>query len=203
VFDDSESGTDFFEGTAAVALDPQGAIVGCYTDSNSASFGFLRTKGGKFATLNPPGGLGALASCGSLFSVLPSVAINPLGVITSAYFQPVEGNVFGGNFRGFVWAHGSFITFDAVFSPSSPCCTWTFPTSINPAGEIVGFDNDFRSVNHGFLRVTNSTITLFDAPGSGSTFGQGTFAAGVNPGGLVTGYFLDANNGAHGFLLTR
>jgi predicted membrane protein len=196
VFDDPNGGTSFFEGTAAVSLDPQGAIVGCYTDSNFATFGFLRVRGGTFTTLNPPGGLGAIPFCSSIFSVLPSMAINSQGIATGEYFQPVEGNPFGGNFRGFVRAlDGNFTTFDAVSSPSSPCCTWTFPISINPAGEIVGFDNDFHNVNHGFLRATNGAITLFDAPGA-----HGTVGASINPAGVVTGYFF-ANSVAHGFLL--
>jgi hypothetical protein len=188
VFDDSNGGTGSFEGTAAVALGPQGAIVGCYTDSNFASFGFLRVKGGTFTTLNPPGDgvpFPSAAASSPSCRAWPSTLRESPRVST---FSLLKVTPSGGNFRGFVRAlDGNFTTFDAVSSPSSPCCTWTFPTSINSAGEIVGFDNDFHNVNHGFLRATNGAITLFP-PGASSTVG-----ASINPAGVVTGYFF-ANN---------
>jgi hypothetical protein len=58
-------------------------------------------------------------------------------------------------------------------------------------------------VNHGFLRDTNGTITLFDAPDAGAFSFQGTTPTGLNPAGVTTGYYIDANNVAHGFLRTR
>jgi hypothetical protein len=204
-FDDPNAGTGSFQGTFPVALDPQRAIVGCYINSNNASFGFLRTGAGTFSALNPPGSAGFALFCSSIFSVVSSIAINPVGVITGAYFQPIQGQPFGGNFRGFMRSvNGNFSTFDAVTSPSLPCCTWTFPTSINPAGEIVGFDNDFETLNHGFLRARDGVITLFDAPGAGSVrdSNQGTIPASINPFGVIAGYFVDANNVAHGFSRT-
>lgn len=206
-FDDPNAGTGFFEGTFPVALNPQGAIVGCYSNFKLpfAKFGFVRTSAGTFSTLNPPGLFDFPDMCSSIFSVASSIAINPLGVIAGAYFQLIQGNPFGGNFRGFVRSrNGNFSTFDAVSSPSLPCCTWTFPTSINPGGEIVGFDNDFETLNHGFLRAPDGVITLFDAPGAGSVFNsdQGTVPASINPFGVIAGYFVDANNVAHGFSRT-
>ena len=128
------------------------------------------------------------------------VGINPAGAMTGAYFEPIS-NFFGGNYRGFLRAKdGNFTTFDAVPSPSSPCCTWTFGVAINPAGEIAGFDNDYNAVDHGFVRARDGTITILDAPGAGTGFFQGTFAFSINPAGQVAGQYIDANNVFHGFL---
>jgi hypothetical protein len=201
-FDDPSASTGFFEGTTPVAINARGAIVGCYSNSFGSGFGFLRTSGGVFRTLSPDG-FTTGAFCESIFSVVQSMAINPGGEITGAYFQPIPGDVFGGNFRGFVRTpDGKFTTFDAVASPTSPCCTWTFPTAINPAGEVVGFDNDFREVNGGFLRASNGAIILFDAPAAGTGRNQGTVPVSINPAGVITGYYVDANNVRHGFLRT-
>lgn len=206
-FDDPSAGTGSFQGTDPVAINLLGETVGCYSDSNSNSFGFLRTARGNLSPVSPPGSVGFNFSCSSVLSALPdffglqSLAINDVGAITGGYFLPIEGNPFGGNYRGFARAPGgTYSTFDAVSSPSSPCCTWTFPVSINLAGEIAGFDNDFDSVNHGFLRTRKGAITLFDAPGAGVGPAQGTVAASINPLGVITGYYIDANNVSHGFL---
>jgi hypothetical protein len=97
---------------------------------------------------------------------------------------------------------GSFTMFDAVPSPSSPCCTWTYGITINPAGVIAGYDNDYRAVNHGFRRARNGTITILDAPTAGTGLGQGTLAVGINPAGQITGYYIDASYVNHGFVWT-
>ena len=44
------------------------------------------------------------------------------------------------------------------------------------------------------------TITTFDAPGAGTSSGQGTFGEGINPAGAITGFYLDADFIQHGFL---
>lgn len=208
--DDPSAGTGPFLGTFASAIDPEGSIVGCYDDFTAVGltgFNFLRNREGVFSTLTPPGGAPSFFGCASfVFSVLPVgvVVINPGGVIAGTYFQPVA-NVFGGNFRGFLRVRdfttqpptSKFITFDAVPSPSFPCCTWTFPAAINLAGEVVGFDNDFTGLDHAFVRDPQGEITVFDAPGATA----GTVATSVNLFGVVAGYFGDAN-GAHGFVRT-
>ena len=43
-------------------------------------------------------------------------------------------------------------------------------------------------------------ITVFDAPGAGTTPGLGTFPSGVNLLGSVTGFVKDANGARHGFI---
>jgi hypothetical protein len=192
-------------GTQAFGIDPRGAVAGCYTDSNSVGHGFVRASNGALTTFNFPDPAIYFAGCsfdyGWFFSGIPLVGINPSGAITGSYFQPISGNPFTGNYRGFLRAKdGSFTTFDAVPSPSLPCCTWTFGIAINPAGTVAGYDNDYNSVNHGFVRPSNGTVTILDAPGAGTGFNQGTWPFSINPAGQVAGVYRDANNVFHGFL---
>jgi probable HAF family extracellular repeat protein len=202
--DDPNAGTGFFEGSAAVVRNFFGIVVGCYTNANYEYFNFLQTPEGALVPLNPPGGAVAHGICGfTSTSVIPagSAGINVWGVVTGAYFEPVQGNPFGGNYRGFVRGlDGRFVTFDAVSSPSSPCCTWTWPVSINFWGQIAGYDNDFDGINHAVLREPNGAITVFDAPNAGTGLNQGTVAASINDVGTIAGYYKDSNNVAHGFL---
>ena len=192
-FDDPEAGTGSNEGTFPDALNAKGTIVGCYANSVNGfelPLGFIET-GGNFSALTPPGSTGLAAFCENL-------AMNPEGVIAGAYYQPLD-NPLQRNYRGFVRAtDGTYNTFDAVPSPSSPCCTWTFPNAISSQGAIVGYENDFCNENHAFLRAANGKITLFDAPATGPT--GGTVASGINPLGLITGSYRDANFVNHGFL---
>lgn len=77
----------------------------------------------------------------------------------------------------------TFTTFDP------PGSGGTSPTSINPAGDVVGsyFDSNFAT--HGFLRAKDGTITSFDAPGAS----YGTYPAFITPQGSIVGIYYDAN----------
>ena len=61
--------------------------------------------------------------------------------------------------------------------------------------------NDFRDLNHGFVRARDGTVTTFDAPGAGAAFGEGTVPLGIDPAGVIMGYYTDAKRVNHGFLL--
>lgn len=92
----------------------------------------------------------------------------------------------------------TFTTFDP------PGSLGTTPSSINPAGEIVG--NYFDAItNHGFLRDTDGAITTLDAPGAapGPAFPNGTFASLITPQGLIAGTYFDANFMSHIFLRAK
>src|ERR1039457_1726381 len=67
----------------------------------------------------------------------------------------------------------------------------TYPLGINPAGVIVGYYVDASDICHGFVRLTDGTITTFDAPGASTVE---TTAQAINPSGTVTGFFQDTNN---------
>jgi hypothetical protein len=188
--------------TVANGIDPEGTVVGCSIDASGVGHGFVRAKDGTLTTFDVPNStnLSCFDDYGFFFAPDPVLGINPGGAITGSYFEPIS-NPFGGNYRGFLRAKdGHFTTFDAVPSPSSPCCTWTLAIAINPAGEIAGWDNDYNSVNHAFVRGWNGTVTILDAPGAGTGNLQGTLAQSINPDGQVTGFYCDANNMYHGFL---
>ena len=104
----------------------------------------------------------------------------------------ISGNSFGGNFRVFVR------TPEATYPL---CCIWSFPSGITPAGAITGSFNDGFTINHGFLRAPDDTVTTFDVPGAGSGFNQGTAPLGINAAGVIMGLYIDANYRHHGFLL--
>ena len=184
-------------GTEAIAINPAGVITGIYTDGSFVSHGFLRDRHGAFTTFDPPtpGFINAFAP----FSFGPDLSIMPNGVITGTYFEFIPGNPFGGNYRVFVRAtDGTFTTFDAATYP--PCCIWSFPSGMNPAGTITGSFNDGFTINHGFVRTSDGTITTFDVPGAGTGFNQGTAPLGITPEGVIMGLYRDANYGVHGFL---
>jgi hypothetical protein len=193
-FDAPGAGTDFFQGTQAVAINPRGVITGIYTDLNFVNHGFLRAGDGTLTTFDPPGFINIFAP----FSFGPDLSITPDGVITGTYFEPISGNPFGGNYRVFVRAtDGTFTTFDAATYP--PCCIWSFPSGMNPAGTITGSFNDGFSINHGFVRARDGTITTFDVPGAGTGRNEGTAPLGITPKGVIMGLYFDAS-GTHGFL---
>jgi hypothetical protein len=197
--DDPNAGTGSFQGTSADGINPAGEIVGCYTDASNASYAFVRSTSGAFTMLAPPTLTGDYPSCLDLYSYGPAIAINAAGAITGAYFQPISGTPFGGDYRGYLRAtDGTYQTFDAADYP--PCCIWTFGLAINVAGAIVGYQNDGYSINHGFLRALDGVITTLDAPGAGTGYLGGTIADAINPAGVVAGYYTDVNSVRHGFL---
>jgi hypothetical protein len=112
-FDDPDAGTtsNFIAGTTPVGINTEGVIRGYYTDATSVNRGFLRARDGTFTTFDPPGQI----SDSFDFVYPPYLPMNPEGVITGAYFEPISGNPFGGNFRVFVRARdGTFTTFDGA-----------------------------------------------------------------------------------------
>jgi hypothetical protein len=198
-FDDPSAGTGVIQGTWAEGIDALGAVAGCYTDSSSASYAFLRARDGAFTMLAPPTPTGSSPGCRSLVSSGPTMAINPFGAIASNYFEPISGNPFGGDYRGFLRSpDGAYATFDAA--TYSPCCIWTFPLSVNWVGTIAGYFNDGYDVNHGFVRGSGGAITILDAPNASQGANHGTIANGINLWGTVTGWYIDANAAYHGFL---
>jgi hypothetical protein len=47
------------------------------------------------------------------------------------------------------------------------------------------------------------TFITFDAPGAGTSSGQGTFPSMISPAGLIAGWYVDRSNVYHGFLRAR
>jgi len=71
---------------------------------------------------------------------------------------------------------------------------------MNAAEEMTGYYLDSEGVYHGFQRTPTGTITSFDAPGAGTSSGQGTIAEDINTRGEVAGYYADSYGVLHGFL---
>lgn len=160
--------------TRPTAINNSEAIIGFYADSSGAAHGFLRTRDGAIATIDPPGSL----------SNTPS-DINPSGVITGAY---CDNTTCHGYLRS---PYGAFTPFDPVGS------VLTQANGINPAGAITGYYYDASFVAHGFLRAGNGAFTTFDAPGA--TALGGTFPVAIDPAGTIIGQSCDDTT-CHGFL---
>jgi len=162
--------------TRPTAINDSEAIIGLYADASGAPHGFLRTRDGAIATIDPPGFGGSFPK-----------AINAAGVVTGFYCGPTTCH---GYLRS---PYGAFTTFDV---PGAPV---TDPAGINPAGAIAGSYDDANFVVHGFLRASNGAFTTFDAPGS--TALGGTFPLAIDPSGVIMGQSC-GDTTCHGFLRT-
>jgi hypothetical protein len=192
-------------GSFPSTITPDGVILGVYFDVNFNSLGFLRDRSGTFTEVNGPGGLTGQYDPYTL-GFGAALSINPRGEIAGTYFEPIAGNPFGGIYRVFLLSKdGQYTTFDGANYP--PCCIFSSPSGINPAGTVTGILNDGFSVYRGFLRTSDGTVTVFDAPGAGTGNVQGTVPIGITPGGLVAGVYVGPTDGnffgfhhGHGFL---
>jgi hypothetical protein len=132
--------TGFGQGTFTNSINSRGEATGFYTGASSGlTRGFLRHKDGEYTTFEAPDAIGG---------TFPD-SINPRGEIT--------GRLYNDEYHGFVREpDGNITTFDAP--GSAPCggvgagSGGTYPTSINPKGEITGYYNDAKCLYHGFLR---------------------------------------------------
>jgi len=198
------AGTASGQGTQTFGINDEGTVAGCYGDANSVAHGFLRTRNGTLTTFDMPDSAIYYPGCyfdPFLVGSAPLGGINLFGEIAGTYFHPVSEEFYPGNYRAFLRARdGSYTTFDAVPSPTSPCCTWTFGIAVNLEGVVAGYDNDYANINHGFVRARNGTITILDAPGAGTGSSHGTWALSINPAGQVAGVYEDASGLVHGFL---
>jgi hypothetical protein len=138
----------FGSGPLPSGINPQGTIVGNYTDSSGIGHGFLLSKG-IFTTIDVPGAIPGSTNV---------VGINPRGDIVGFYTET------NSNFVGFLLSNGTFSTIDVPGSTFSPT------TGINPQGDILGFYFDSSGIGHGYL-LSKGIFTTIDVPGAsvGST----------------------------------
>jgi hypothetical protein len=123
--------------------------------------------------------------------------INALGTILGGYADS------SGVFHAFLLPpFAKFTNFDAPDAGTGSGQGTFVPTEygINFEGAVTGWYVDSGNVSHGYMRSTEGNITEFDAPGAGTTAGQGTWAASINLVGAICGFYVDANWGYHGFL---
>ena len=112
-------------------------------------------------------------------------AVNPDGTIAGFFFDSLTVG------HGYVRSRNGVITvFDAPGAGTGPGQgTIVFsPEILSNEGEIAGHYIDSGGASHGFLRDENGVITTFDAPGAGTSPGQGTLSFGIKKNGENTGF---------------
>lgn len=131
--------------------------------------------------------------------------VNASGAMTGAYSDHA------GVAHGFVYANGTFASFDALTETGlSPQAGWfqgTFGFGIDTAGDATGMYIDANNAEHGFLRTANGTITTLDDPNAPTaTSSRGTSPLSINDNGQIAGFYTtgsyDTASVYHGFLYT-
>jgi uncharacterized membrane protein len=146
----------------------------------TATRGFFLDKRGRCTILNFPGA-----------RLTEATGVNDNGIVVGDYVDAA------GQFHGFVWDSGLFLTFDVPFADAS----LTAPAGINNVGQIVGFYFDNNRTEslpnghaHGFL-YDNGVFTSFDFPHS-----TATIPFDINDEGRIVGIYGDENLVGHSFL---
>lgn len=145
-------------------VNDSGAIAGQLYNFGGASSGFLLAPNGAFTSIVVP------------YPPADNTVVNSLnnkGVVVGAYYTSGASPAYG-----FEWKNGAFSQL-----PSYPGSTYTWPYSINSAGDTAGDLIDQNGVTHGYLFQGNS-FTLIDPPGS-----VYTLAIGVNDSDEVVGFY--------------
>jgi len=175
------------------AINPAGALIGGYVDSNEVYHAYVRARKGTITNFDAPS-----SGQGAGEGTFP-MGISPNGTIVGFVQDNNELT------HGFVRTpDGRFKTFD-VPGAGTIVDSWegTFAYDINAEGTIIGWYADANWVVHGFLKSSDGRITTFDGPNASTTQGQGTYPMTINSEGAITGYYYDSEGMAHGFLGLR
>jgi hypothetical protein len=172
-------------GTSPNFIDPQGVIVGSYTDSSGVLHGFILS-GGTYKTVDFPGAAGTTLS-----------SINPSGEISGGYCA-TTALCASSSFHSFVVSkEGVFTSFDPPGAVSG-----SETSVVIPSGAVVG---DYSTSGTGTCLAECQGYLLYHGEYAtinypGSTF---TFAGGANAPGDIVGVYVDATNVDHSFLLSN
>ena len=158
-------------------ISPEGAIVGCYHQSDADGNVGMETMYGY--VMQPDGSVTSFDMGASMHN-----GINAAGDIVGIYYN--EDGIVPQSYL----IHNGRVSWFA-FPGSAVTQAW----DIAPTGAIVGFHQDAAGV-HGFV-LAQGQWTSFDVPGSTLTK-----AFGISAGGDIVGYYYD-ENGIHGFLRSR
>jgi probable HAF family extracellular repeat protein len=168
-------------GSATVVIQRIPSMIPPFEILITKTSGFYRDKRGRCTLLDFPSA-----------KLTEAVGINDDGQVVGDYQDAA------GNFHGFFWDAGLFLTIDVTF----PGATVTGPTAINNVGQIVGyyFDNNVSETfpnghTHGFV-YRNNTFSAFDFPD-----GLATLPADINDSGHIVGIYSDADFISRSFLL--
>jgi hypothetical protein len=146
--------------TRAFGINPQGDIVGSYTDG-TGTHGYVLSNG-DFATIDYPHA-----------ATTEAWGINPRGDIVGRYTRAGVAGI-----RGFLLRHGTYTDI------SIGNHLITLPTKIGASGEIVGCFHDASPLVDMYAYVQRgSRLTLFVRPSTIAPTGSATMHNGVTPGG--------------------
>jgi len=203
-------------------IDNLGNVAGTFLTTYDFFECYVRTSDGTITAFNPPDGF----ECQTNDIVAGTVSGTyggPSGFPTSFLRHPhgtftdfrvgeqvagavinsddtVAGSFFlsDGSSHGYIHAANGAVTYFGLTG-----ATTIGVADINFAGAVTGnYTNTSDSANHGFQRLPDGSIEVFDAPGAGTGQFQGTFPLKINDAGTITGRVIDSNNVAHGFLIT-
>lgn len=162
------AGTQQYLGTEAVAINTTGEITGFFLSTQLTQHSYIRSASGTFTAFDPPGSFASGAE-----------SVNESGTVAGGF---TDANGAHGYLRA---ADGTLTTFDPTGDPTQ--VRIVIPAQINASGAVAGVYFDANSVSHGFYRDPNGAMTLFDAPGAGTTAGEGTLAYDMNGNGVIVG----------------
>ena len=191
-FDAPDGGTGPYQGTFTWGMNSVGAVTGSVRDSSDVFRGYVRAPDGTFSRFDVSGA-GTLQFQGTI----PS-DINLAGLIAGYWIDP--SNVYHGFLRA-PDPDGTITSFDVLGAGTGPGQGTAIGTvdNLNSAGDISGNSIDANNVYHGYLRLADGNIDVFDVPGAGTGPNQGTQCGGINDTGWIVGGYIDTNNVYHGF----
>lgn len=129
--------------------------------------GFIRATDGTITLVNMP-----------ISSETLITAMNDGGAVAGVYVDIAGPHVFIRRIDG---------TFASFEIPSALTVKIIIVRSIDSSGNIAGFFSDSNLVAHGFLRSSDGTITIIDAPNAGTVSPEGTVVTGANSTGAIVG----------------
>jgi len=174
--------------TDALGINSAGDIVGRYVSANGNTHGYLRTRRGRFITINFPR---------AIFTVAAGINSHIVGQYQLSTDPRMARH-------GFVRSRRTFNTIDFPRHAA-----FTNALGVNRRGEIVGrycatvpqaclLQND----QHGFLRSRGGHFSTINFPGPPGTI-AGSNAWGINDRGEIVGAYQDSNGQSHVFLLRQ
>jgi hypothetical protein len=167
-------------GTRAFGINPQGDIVGSYTDT-TGTHGYL-LRNGLFTTIDYPGA-----------TTTEAWGINPGGTIIGRYTRAGVPGV-----RGFLLRRGNYTDI------SIGNHLITLPTKIGASGEVVGCFHETSPLAdmYGYVQ-RGSDVTVFPLPTATAPTGSSAMHNGIIPGGgMAVGLTFPAPGQARGYVLT-
>ena len=205
---DPDVATTIYYDMQAVAVDSAGAVVGTYVDTNFADRSFIYSNGGYTAIDDPD-------------APLPSNSESTIGTVATSINDEsqIAGYYYGsdGGAHGFIATDPvegyTYVTVDdpnAVNNQGNDLAAGTFVTSINTAGDAVGYyQTTMGGLYTGFI-YDSATSTFTDLTGPVGAIGIDAGSAGgtgdaggpilINDEGQVAGTYFGDSDGAYGFV---